>query len=321
MSVSTAKRVLKIEAEGLLYLSQKIGKSFDQAVKLILKSSGKVVVTGMGKSGLIGHKISATLSSTGTPSLFLSPAEALHGDMGRVTKGDVILAISNSGETEELKSLLPHLKRMGCKIILITGNLSSALVKLGDIVIDAGVKKEACPLNLSPTASTTAALGLGDALAISLLEQHGFTERDFALFHPGGDLGRRLHLKVADIMRKGSQLPQVKLNASFAAIVQQITLKKLGCTLVVEVGQLKGIIVDGDLRRAMLKNADIHQWNAKKLMTARPATIASDVSLAHALQLMEEKTIYQLIVVDSRKRPVGLVHLHDLLGRGQIQIG
>ena len=321
MSVSTAKRVLKIEAEGLLYLSQKIGKSFDQAVKLILKSSGKVVVTGMGKSGLIGHKISATLSSTGTPSLFLSPAEALHGDMGRVTKGDVILAISNSGETEELKSLLPHLKRMGCKIILITGNLSSALVKLGDIVIDAGVKKEACPLNLSPTASTTAALGLGDALAISLLEQHGFTERDFALFHPGGDLGRRLHLKVADIMRKGSQLPQVKLNASFAAIVQQITLKKLGCTLVVEVGQLKGIIVDGDLRRAMLKNADIRQWNAKKLMTARPATIASDVSLAHALQLMEEKTIYQLIVVDSRKRPVGLVHLHDLLGRGQIQIG
>jgi len=210
---------------------------------------------------------------------------------------------------------------MGCKIILITGNLSSALVKLGDIVIDAGVKKEACPLNLSPTASTTAALGLGDALAISLLEQHGFTERDFALFHPGGDLGRRLHLKVADIMRKGSQLPQVKLNASFAAIVQQITLKKLGCTLVVEAGQLKGIIVDGDLRRAMLKNADIRQWNAKKLMTARPATIASDVSLAHALQLMEEKTIYQLIVVDSRKKPVGLVHLHDLLGRGQIQIG
>jgi arabinose-5-phosphate isomerase len=321
MSVSTAKRVLKIEAEGLLYLSQKIGKSFDQAVKLILKSSGKVVVTGMGKSGLIGHKISATLSSTGTPSLFLSPAEALHGDMGRVTKGDVILAISNSGETEELKSLLPHLKRMGCKIILITGNLSSALVKLGDIVIDAGVKKEACPLNLSPTASTTAALGLGDALAIALLEEHGFTERDFALFHPGGDLGRRLHLKVADIMRKGSQLPQVKLNASFAAIVQQITLKKLGCTLVVEAGQLKGIIVDGDLRRAMLKNADIRQWNAKKLMTARPATIASDVSLAHALQLMEEKTIYQLIVVDSRKKPVGLVHLHDLLGRGQIQIG
>jgi arabinose-5-phosphate isomerase len=321
MSISTAKRVLKIEAEGLLYLAKKTGKSFEQAVKLILKSSGRVVVTGMGKSGLIGHKISATLSSTGTPSLFLSPAEALHGDMGRVTKGDVILAISNSGETEELRSLLPHLKRMGCKIILITGNLSSTLVKLGDIVIDAGVKKEACPLNLSPTASTTAALGLGDALAIALLEEHGFTERDFALFHPGGELGRRLHLKVADIMRKGSQLPQVKLSAPFEMIVKEITAKKVGCALVVEAGRLKGIIVDGDLRRAMLKNFDIHHWNAKNLMTARPATISSDISLARALQMMEEKTIYQLIVVDSRKKPVGLVHLHDLLGRGQIQIG
>ncbi|HTA76592.1 MAG TPA: KpsF/GutQ family sugar-phosphate isomerase [bacterium] len=321
MSISTAKRVLKIEAQGLLQLAKKTGKTFDQAVKLILKSSGRVVVTGMGKSGLVGHKISATLSSTGTPSLFLSPAEALHGDMGRVTKGDVILALSNSGETDELKSLLPHLKRMGCKIILITGNLSSNLAKLGDVVIDAGVSKEACPLNLSPTASTTAALGLGDALAIALLEEHGFTERDFALFHPGGDLGRRLHLKVADIMRKGSQIPQVKLSASFETIVKQINAKKLGCTLVVESNQLKGIIVDGDLRRAMLKNSDIHKWNAKNLSTPKPATISANTSLAQALQLMEEKTIYQLIVLDSRKRPVGLVHLHDLLGRGQIQIG
>jgi arabinose-5-phosphate isomerase len=210
---------------------------------------------------------------------------------------------------------------MGCKIILITGNLSSTLVKLGDVVIDAGVKKEACPLNLSPTASTTAALGLGDALAISLLEEHGFTERDFALFHPGGDLGRRLHLKVADIMRKGSQIPQVKLTASFESIVKQITAKKLGCTLVVEAGQLKGIIVDGDLRRAMLKNADIRHWNARNLMTTHPATVSADISLARTLQMMEEKTIYQLIVVDQRKRPVGIVHLHDLLGRGQIQIG
>jgi arabinose-5-phosphate isomerase len=241
--------------------------------------------------------------------------------MGRVTKGDVILAISNSGETEELKSLLPHLKRMGCKIILITGNLSSALTKLGDIVIDAGVKKEACPLNLSPTASTTAALGLGDALAIALLEEHGFTEKDFALFHPGGDLGRRLHLKVSDIMRTKAQIPQVKLSASFQTIVQQINAKKVGCTLVIEKGQLKGIIVDGDIRRALLKNPDIRQWNARNLSTPQPKTISLDTSLAHALQLMEEKTIYQLIVVDSRKKPVGLVHLHDLLGRGQIQIG
>jgi arabinose-5-phosphate isomerase len=321
MSASTAKRVLRIEAEGLLQLAKKTGKSFDQAVKLILKSPGRVVVTGMGKSGLIGHKISATLSSTGTPSLFLSPAEALHGDLGRVTKGDVILAISNSGETDELKTLLPHLKRMGCKIILFTGNVSSALAKLGDVVINAGVRKEACPLNLSPTASTTAALGLGDALAIALLEQHGFTEQDFALFHPGGDLGRRLHLKVADIMRKGSKIPRVKLSASFEVIVREINAKKVGCALVVEGSQLKGIIVDGDLRRAMLKNADIHKWNAGNLRTPRPSTISAETSLAQALQLMEEKTIYQLIVLDNRKRVIGLVHLHDLLGRGQIQIG
>jgi arabinose-5-phosphate isomerase len=321
MSASTAKRVLRIEAEGLLQLAKKTGKSFDQAVKLILKSSGRVVVTGMGKSGLIGHKISATLSSTGTPSLFLSPAEALHGDMGRVTKGDVILAISNSGETDELKTLLPYLKRMGCKIILFTGNLSSALAHLGDVVINAGVRKEACPLNLSPTASTTAALGLGDALAIALLEQHGFTERDFALFHPGGDLGRRLHLKVSDIMRKGPKIPRVKLSASFETIVKEINAKKVGCALVVEGSQLKGIIVDGDLRRAMLKNSDIRKWNAANLRTPRAATIFAETSLARALQLMEEKTIYQLIVLDNRKRVVGLVHLHDLLGRGQIQIG
>jgi len=321
MSVSTAKRVLKIEAEGLLRLAKKTGKSFDLAVKLILKSSGRVVVTGMGKSGLVGHKISATLSSTGTPSLFLSPAEALHGDMGRVTKGDVILAISNSGETDELKSLLPHLKRMGCKIILFTGNLSSALARLCDVVIDAGVRKEACPLNLSPTASTTAALGLGDALAIALLEERGFTEKDFALFHPGGDLGRRLHLKVTDIMRKGAQIPRVNLSASFKTIVQQINAKKVGCTLVVEKGRLKGIIVDGDLRRALLKNPDVFHWNAGNLRTPRPSTISADTSLGRALQLMEEKTIYQLIVLDRRQHPVGLVHLHDLLGRGRIQIG
>ncbi len=321
MSISTAKRVLKIEAEGLSQLSRKIGKSFEQAVKLILKSQGRVVVTGMGKSGLIGHKISATLSSTGTPSLFLSPAEALHGDMGRVTKGDIILALSNSGETDELKSLLPHLKRMGCKIILVTGNLHSTLAKLADVTIDAGVSKEACPLNLSPTASTTAALGLGDALAIALLEENGFTEKDFALFHPGGELGRRLQMKVGAIMRKGSDIPKVKSAASFQTIVKEINAKKTGCALVIDGAKLKGIIVDGDLRRAMLKNPDIRKWNADNLKTPKPTTISAEMSLAHALQMMEEKTIYQLIVVDGQKRPVGLVHLHDLLGRGQIQIG
>jgi arabinose-5-phosphate isomerase len=321
MSVSVAKRVLRIEAEGLLHLSRKTGKSFEKAVRLVLKSRGRVVVAGMGKSGLVGRKIAATLSSTGTPSLFLSPAEALHGDLGKAAKGDVVLALSNSGETDELKTLLPLLKKMGCRIILFTGNPASTLSRQGDVVVDVGVRKEACPLNLSPTASTTAALAMGDALAIALLEERGFTEKDFALFHPGGELGRRLQLKVADIMRRGERVPRVPLTASFQAIVREINAKKVGATCVLDSGQkLKGIIVDGDLRRAILKNPDIHRWNARNLCTPRPTTVSPVMSLAQALQLMEEKAIYQLIVVDPQRRPIGLVHLHDLLGRGQIKI-
>ena len=322
MSISTAKRVLKIEAEGLLQLARKTGKSFDRAVKLILKSKGRVVVTGMGKSGLVGQKIAATLSSTGTPSLFLSPAEALHGDLGKVAKGDVVLALSNSGETDEVKTLLPLLKRLGCKVILFTGNLHSAMARSSDVTVDVGVKKEACPLRLAPTASSTAALAMGDALAVALMEAQGFTEKDFALFHPAGDLGRRLQLKVEDIMRKGSQVPKVPQKASFPQIVREINAKKVGATCVVDTAQrLKGIIVDGDLRRAMLKNPDVRRWNAGNLGTPRPTVVAPDLSLAQALQLMEEKAIFQLIVVDQKKRPVGLVHLHDLLGRGTIKIG
>ncbi len=321
MGVSTAKRVLKIEAEGLLQLSRKVGKSFEAAVKLILKSKGRVVVTGMGKSGLVGQKIAATLSSTGTPSLFLNPAEALHGDMGKAAKGDVVLALSNSGETDELKTLLPHLKRMGCRILLFTGNPSSSLSRQGDVVLDVGVSKEACPMNLSPTASTTAALAMGDAIAIALLEERGFTEKDFALFHPGGELGRRLQLKVADIMRKGSRVPKVPLMASFDRIVREINAKKVGSTLVVDgKGRLSGIIVDGDLRRALLKDKNVQRWTAAKLRTPHPTRVVPETSLAQALQLMEDKTIYQLVVVDKKKRPVGIVHLHDLLGRGRIKI-
>ncbi len=322
MSISTAKRVLKIEAEGLLGLSKKAGKSFEAAVKLILKSRGRVVVTGMGKSGLVGQKIAATLSSTGTPSLFLSPAEALHGDMGKVSRGDVVLTLSNSGETDELKTLLPLIKRMGCKIILFTGNLHSGMARMSDVVVDVGVKKEACPLRLAPTASTTAALAMGDALAVALMEEQGFTEKDFALFHPAGELGRRLHLKVADIMRKGGQVPKVQMKASFQQIVREINAKKVGATCVVgPLQKLKGIIVDGDLRRALLKNPDVRHWNAGNLGSFHPATVSPDMSLAEALQLMEEKAIFQLIVVDNKKRPTGLVHLHDLLGRGRIRIG
>lgn len=321
MSVSTAKRVLKIEAEGLLQLSRKAGRTFTAAVQLILKSKGRVVVTGMGKSGLIGQKIAATLSSTGTPSLFLNPAEALHGDAGKATKGDVALALSNSGETDELKTLLPLLKRIGCKVILFTGNLHSSMARLCDVMVDVGVKKEACPLRLAPTTSTTAALAMGDALAVALMEAQGFTEKDFALFHPAGELGRRLHLKVADIMRKGNHVPKVPIKASFRQVVREINAKKVGATCVVGPGRkLKGIIVDGDLRRALLKDPDVLRWNAGNLGSPHPATIPEDISLAQALQLMEEKTIFQLIVVDNQNRPMGLVHLHDLLGRGRIKI-
>lgn len=321
MSVSTAKKVLKIEAEGLLQISRKTGPSFAAAVKLVLRSKGRVVVTGMGKSGLVGQKIAATLSSTGTPALFLSPAEALHGDMGQASKGDVVLALSNSGETDELKTLLPLLKRMGCRIIIFTGSLHSSMARLSDVVVDVGVKKEACPLRLAPTASTTAALAMGDALAVALMEAQGFTEKDFALFHPAGELGRRLQMKVADIMRKGSQVPKVSLNATFQQIVREINAKKVGSSCVVGPGQkLKGIIVDGDLRRALLKDPDIRRWNASNLRSPRPTTVRPEASLAHALQLMEEKAIFQLIVVDAQNRAVGLVHLHDLLGRGRIKI-
>ncbi|MGH7739155.1 MAG: KpsF/GutQ family sugar-phosphate isomerase [bacterium] len=321
MSVPTARRVLTLEAHGLLEVARKVGSSFNKAVETVSKSRGRVVVTGMGKSGLVGQKIASTLSSTGTPSMVLSPAEALHGDLGMVMKSDVVLALSNSGETDELKILLPLLKRIGCKVILFTGRSESSLARQVDVVVNVGVSKEACSLNLSPTASSTAIMAMGDALAVALYEERGFTEKDFAHFHPGGDLGRRLQLKVAEVMRKGDQIPKVSLTTHFQGIVKEINEKKVGCALVLEPkGKLAGIIVDGDLRRALLKKADVRHWNAANLRTARPKTISADMSLGEALQLMEEKSIFQLIVADEKQRPVGLVHLHDLLGRGQVRI-
>ena len=321
MSAGTARRVLKIEAQGLLSLSRRIGPSFDRAVNLILKSKGRVAVTGMGKSGLVGQKIAATLSATGTPSFPLNPAEALHGDLGKVTHGDVALFLSNSGETEELKTLLPHLKKRGCRTVLLTGNPHSTLARQADIVVDVGVPQEACPFNLSPTASTTAALAVGDALAIALLEKRGFTEKDFAIFHPGGELGRRLQLKVKDIMRQGSQVPKVAMTAGLSRIIQEINSKKVGATCVVDgKKRLRGIIVDGDIRRAILKNPDTRGWSARSLCTPRPSTISPEASLAQALQLMEEKAIFQLLIVDGKKRLTGLLHLHDLLGRGRVRV-
>jgi len=321
MSASVARRVLKIEAEGLLDLAKRVGPSFGRAVKLILRSRGRVVVTGMGKSGLVGRKIAATLSATGTPAIPLNPAEALHGDLGRTAKGDVILALSNSGETDELKNLLPHLRDRGCPVVLFTGNTKGSLAKLADLVVDVGVKKEACPFNLSPTASSTAALAMGDALAVALLEERGFTEKDFALFHPGGALGRRLQLRVEDVMRKGKGIPKVPATAGYRRIIEEINAKKVGATCVVgPKGHLRGIIVDGDLRRALLKNPDITGWNADSLRTPSPAVISPSATLAQALQLLEEKTIFQLVVLDREKRLAGFLHLHDLLGRGRVKV-
>jgi len=321
LSAKTARRVLTIEAKALLRLSRRVGRTFESAVSLLFKTRGRIIVTGMGKSGLIGQKIAATFSSTGTPAICLHPTEGLHGDLGMVKGIDVVLALSNSGETEELRALLPHLKKIGCRIVLLTGAPHGSLARFADVVIDAGVEREACPMNLAPTASTTAALAMGDALAISLLERRGFTEKDFALFHPAGDLGKRLQMKVSDIMRKGSAVPRVLFNASIRRVVQEINAKRVGATCVVSSkGRLVGIIVDGDLRRAFLQHPNLEALTAKDLCHPRPRTIASDARLAQALQFMEEKTIYQLIVVDAKGRPTGFLHMHDLLGRGRVKV-
>jgi arabinose-5-phosphate isomerase len=321
VSAKTARRVLRIEAQALQRLARRIGRSFDAAVNLLYRTRGRVVVTGMGKSGLIGQKIAATFSSTGTPAVCLHPTEGLHGDLGMVKRIDAVLAISNSGETEELKVLLAHLYKMGCRIVLMTGDPRSTLARSADVVIDTGVEKEACPMNLAPTASTTAALAMGDALAIALLERRGFTSEDFALFHPAGDLGRRLQLRVSDVMRRGTAVPKVPLTAPFRRIVKEINAKRVGATCVVGTkGRLAGIIVDGDIRRAFLKHPDLTKLTARQMRIPDPKTIGSDARLAAALQVMEENAIYQLIVTDARKRPVGFLHMHDLLGRGRVKV-
>jgi len=318
MSIEKAKRVLKIEAQALKELINKLDNNFSQAVEIILsKPSGRVVVTGMGKSGIIGKKISATLSSTGTPSIFLHPVEGIHGDLGMVTEEDVILAISNSGETEEINDLLPFFKKTGNPIIAFTGESKSNLAKQSDAAIDVGVEKEACPWNLAPTASTTAALAMGDALAIALLEKRGFKKDDFARLHPGGSLGKRLMLKVKDVMRTGKGIPIVSQTATMEKAIAEITRENLGFTIVVdESGKVKGIITDGDLRRAIQKRIDFKSRKAGEVMTLNPKTIDQNKLAAQAVEKMEKYSITSLIIVDNENRPEGTVHLHDLLGRG-----
>ena len=313
-----ARDVLDIEARGILSLIERLDESFIRAVDLLYSCKGKVVVTGLGKSGLICRKIAATFSSTGTPSLFLHAGDAVHGDLGMIMKGDVVLAVSNSGKTDEILKLLPIIKRLGSKLIVITGNHNSTLSRAADVILDAGVKEEACPLGLSPTASTTAALALGDALAVVLLEKKGFREEDFALRHPGGILGRKLLLRVEDLMHRDEELPVVAEETPMKETLLEITSKRLGVTGVIDGrGDLIGVITDGDLRRGLESKGDIFRLKAKELMSRSPKTIPAEALAARAVAVMEKHAITSIFILqDGGRRPMGIVHLHDLLKAG-----
>lgn len=316
--VKRAAEVLRMEAEGLMFIIERLDDNFVQAVELIANCQGKVVVAGVGKSGLICAKIAATLSSTGTPSFFLHAGDALHGDLGMVMANDVVLAVSNSGETDELLKLLPHFKHHGVKLIAMTGNPESTLAKAGEIVLNVQIKEEACPLGLAPTTSTTVAMAMGDALAVVLLERKGFNATDFAIRHPGGMLGRKLLLRVEDLMVRGERLPLVSETTLVKEALFEITSKRLGVAGVTdENGQLVGILTDGDLRRGLEKKGQILTLAAKELMTANPKTIPADTLATEAVAVMERFSITSLFVLEhGTKRPVGVVHLHDLVKAG-----
>jgi len=323
MSIEQAKKVLRIEADAIARLIDRLDENFDMAVDLIMNCKGRVVVTGMGKSGHIANKIAATLASTGTPALFLHPAEGIHGDLGMVTKGDLVIALSNSGETEELSRMLPSLKRIGIKIIALTGNLESTLARNSDVVIYVGVKEEACPLGLAPTASTTATLAMGDALAVVLLNRKGFREEDFACFHPGGSLGKRLLLRVRDIMHTGDAVPKVSVDTLIKDAIYEISSKKMGVTAVLDLaGKLLGVISDGDLRRWMERTEktgeNLLAKKAREIMTKDPKVIAKDALAAEAMAIMENSSITCLMILDADRRPEGVIHLHDLLKAGVV---
>ncbi len=321
MIINSAKKVLEIEAKAIKRLLKSIDKNFIKAVDLILSCKGRVIVTGVGKSGIVGKKISATLSSTGTPSLFLDPAGAIHGDLGMVLESDVILAISNSGETDEINKLLPFFRKNDNKIIAFTGNKNSTLARKSDVVIDVHVEKEACSLGLAPTASTTATLAMGDALAVALLDKKGFKRKDFARLHPGGTLGKRLTLKVEDVMRTGNDIPCICEVVNVMEAIKEITAKKQGFTSVTDKkGKLTGIITDGDLRRGIQRNVDFNHKRAKEIMTLNPKTIEKEKFVVEAIEKMEKNSITSLIIVDRQRKPIGIVHLHDLLGRGEFKI-
>jgi arabinose-5-phosphate isomerase len=316
-----AKKVLRIEAQSILDLMDRMDESFVQAVDILYQCKGKVVLMGMGKSGLVGRKIASTFSSTGTPAFFLHPAEGVNGDFGMLAREDVLVAISNSGETRELIEVLPLIKRYGNRLISLTGNPKSTLAKVSDVNLDIHVKEEACPLGLAPTASTTVTLALGDALAVTVMERKGFREEDFAMLHPGGVLGKRLLLKVEDLMHGGKTFPMVSGESEMKEVIFEITSKRLGVTGVHNgEGQLMGVITDGDLRRALEKWSDLLKRRASEVMTKNPKWIEKDALAAQAVQRMEEYSITSLFVLNRAgdKVPVGIIHLHDLLKAGVV---
>jgi len=312
--IRLAHETLEIEAAAVLGLRQRIGEPFARAVGLMLEVPGRVVVMGMGKSGHIGRKMAATLASTGTPAMFVHPAEASHGDLGMITAADLLLAISNSGESEELTAILPVLKRQGVPLIAMTGQPQSTLGRHADLVLDTGVEKEACPLNLAPTASTTAQLALGDALAVALLDARGFKAEDFARSHPGGSLGRKLLTHVSDVMRQGDAVPKVGPDAGFSAIMREMSAKGLGATAIVDAqDRVLGIFTDGDLRRLLEKGVDMRMGSAQQFMHPDPVTIGHDALAVEAAEIMEERRITSVLVVDGEGRLCGALNSNDLM--------
>ena len=316
---AVARRVLDIESNAIAQLQHYLNADFEHACKLMFECKGRIVVIGMGKSGHISNKIAATLASTGSPAFFVHPGEASHGDLGMITPNDVVLALSNSGETDEVLKILPVLKRLDIPVIAMTGNPQSTLARHATVHVQVSVQQEACPLGLAPTASTTAALAMGDAMAVALLEARGFSADDFALSHPGGSLGRRLLLRICDSMHTGEQIPLVDAGASLPEALLEISKKGLGMTGITDSsGQLCGIFTDGDLRRVLDQRLDIHNTPIKAVMTANCVTVQPQMLAAEALQIMEKKKINALLVVDEHRVPIGAFNMHDLLKAGVI---
>ena len=319
--LESARKVIRVEAEAVATLAARLDENFAKAVMIILECSGRVVVTGMGKSGLICQKMVATMASTGTPAIFLHPAEGVHGDLGMLMKGDLVIAVSNSGETEEITRILPIIKRLGLPLIAMSGNPGSTLGRAGDVFLDISIKEEACPLQLAPTASTTVTLAMGDALAVALLLKRGFREEDFALYHPGGALGKRLLLRVEDLMHVGADMPKVKVDTQLKDALYEISSKKLGITGIVdEQGALLGVFTDGDLRRKIEQGIEVLHKPICEIMSGKPKRILRTNLAAKALQRMEEHKITSLFVFETEEDrvPVGIIHLHDLLKAGVI---